>query len=104
MTRAHLGAPATAHASDRPETGALMGAPRTTLVGAPRTAPAGAGKVDAAILRTQAKEALVGLGWKPAIAAAARTSPYEPARAPQPRKPPSATAPRAPSGSCGRGS
>ena len=29
------------------------------------------GKLDAAILRTQAKAALVGLGWKPAIASAA---------------------------------
>jgi hypothetical protein len=29
------------------------------------------GKLDAAILRTQAKAALVGLGWKPAIAHAA---------------------------------
>src|SRR5882724_4124042 len=28
-------------------------------------------KLDAAITRTQAKEALVGLGWKPAIAQAA---------------------------------
>jgi hypothetical protein len=31
----------------------------------------GASKLDAAILRTQAKAALTGLGWKPAIAHAA---------------------------------
>ncbi len=37
---------------------------RNAHVGAPT-------KLDAAILGTQAKEALVGLGWKPAIAQAA---------------------------------
>jgi Holliday junction resolvasome RuvABC DNA-binding subunit len=31
-------------------------------------------KLDAAILRTQAKTALTGLGWKPAIAHAAVTA------------------------------
>ena len=31
-------------------------------------------KLDAAILRTQAKAALIGLGWKPAIAHAAVTA------------------------------
>jgi len=35
---------------------------------APTQAPA---KLDAAIVRTPTKDALVGLGWKPAIAAAA---------------------------------
>jgi len=32
------------------------------------------GKLEAAVLHTQAKQALVGLGWKPAIAAAATTA------------------------------
>jgi hypothetical protein len=53
------------------DTGAHVGAP-----GARSSATAGAGiktvsKLDAAILRTQARAALTGLGWKPAIAHAA---------------------------------
>jgi Holliday junction resolvasome RuvABC DNA-binding subunit len=55
------GARATAH----------VGAARVTS-GARATAHVGAAsELDAAIVRTQAKAALTGLGWKPAIAAAA---------------------------------
>ena len=52
-TRAHVGAPEV-----------MSGARATAHVGA-------ASELDAAIVRTQAKAALTGLGWKPAIAAAA---------------------------------
>ena len=45
---------------------AHVGAANGTSVSA-----AGANKLDTVVLRTQTKEALVGLGWKPAIAAAA---------------------------------
>jgi Holliday junction resolvasome RuvABC DNA-binding subunit len=46
-----------------------VGAANETAPVAPARAPVGAvNNLDAAILRTQAKAALVGLGWKPAIA------------------------------------
>jgi len=66
VTGAHLGAPANtrADAPAIPVTGARVGAPANAHAAAPA-------KLDAAILRTQAKEALIGLGWKPAVAAAA---------------------------------
>jgi Holliday junction resolvasome RuvABC DNA-binding subunit len=56
-----------------------MGQPLHPILGAPgarSSAPAGAeiktvSKLDAAILCTQARAALTGLGWKPAIAQAA---------------------------------
>jgi len=37
----------------------------------PRSDACAGAKLDATILRTQARDALVGLGWKPAIARAA---------------------------------
>jgi hypothetical protein len=69
-TRAYAGAP---------EVKAISGASATAHVGAARvTSGAGAtahvgaaSELDAAIVRTQAKAALTGLGWKPAIAATA---------------------------------
>ena len=84
MTGAHMGAHANAHADVPaiPMTGAQRGAPATAYadvpeipvtgihVGAPARADE-ASRLDVAILRTQAKTALIGLGWKPAIAAAA---------------------------------
>ena len=60
---AHVGAPADGNA----DVGAVTSG--NAHVGAPT-------KLDAAIVRTQAKEALVGLGWKPAIAQAAVTAAY----------------------------
>jgi Holliday junction resolvasome RuvABC DNA-binding subunit len=49
-----------------------MDARNATTSVATTGAPVGAAsKLDAAIVRTQAKVALVGLGWKPAIAHAA---------------------------------
>jgi len=65
-----------------PVTGAHMGAPGSGYSDAPaipvisarvdaRAAAAAPGKLDAAIFRTQAKAALIALGWKPAIATAA---------------------------------
>ena len=54
MTGAHVGA----IVSDNAHVGAI--ASDNAHVGAPT-------KLDAVIVRTQAKEALVGLGWKPAI-------------------------------------
>jgi hypothetical protein len=65
---AHVGAPEVM--SDARAT-AHVGAARVTS-GARATAHVGAvSELDAAIVRTQAKAALTGLGWKPAIAAAA---------------------------------
>jgi Holliday junction resolvasome RuvABC DNA-binding subunit len=46
---------------------AHVGVARSTSSNAHETTRAG-DKLDAAILRTQAKQALTGLGWKPAIA------------------------------------
>ncbi|HSR97621.1 MAG TPA: HNH endonuclease signature motif containing protein, partial [Kofleriaceae bacterium] len=84
---AHVGVRASASSSDRAP--ASSAADRSTPVGA-RTAAAserapvssaadrsvhlGASRLDAAILRTQAREALVGLGWKTAIAGPAVTA------------------------------
>ena len=57
---AHVGAPANANADPHVDAAAKAGA----HVGAPT-------KLDVAIIRTQSKDALIGLGWKPAIAHAA---------------------------------
>ena len=57
---AHVGAPANANADNHADAAAKAGA----HVGAPT-------KLDVAIIRTQSKDALIGLGWKPAIAHAA---------------------------------
>ena len=81
-TGAPVGANANTHADAIPATGAPVDANANADADAPAIPMTGAqvgvsatsgaaGKLDAAILRTQAKEALVGLGWKPAIAAAA---------------------------------
>jgi len=86
-TGVHMGAPANAHADapSIPVTGAhgdaranAPGIPVTgahvdgVYAGAPGYARASdTSKIDTAILRTQAKAALIGLGWKPGIAAAA---------------------------------
>jgi hypothetical protein len=43
----------------------------TNSIAGPGTRTAGASEIDQVLLRTQAKAALVGLGWKPAIAGAA---------------------------------
>ena len=48
--------------------GAITEPSRVATTGAHVGAPS---KLDAAVLRAQTKEALVGLGWKPAIAYAA---------------------------------
>jgi hypothetical protein len=56
---AHVGARASA---------ATMTLPPASPVGVGRNAHVGVSKLDAAIIRTQAREALVGLGWKAAIA------------------------------------
>jgi hypothetical protein len=54
------------------EAGAHVGATNVTTSAAGTGAHVGAAsKLDAAILHTQAKAALTGLGWKPAIAHAA---------------------------------
>lgn len=45
-----------------------------TAIAGPRAHAGAASRLDAAILRTQAKAALTGLGWKPAIAHAAVTA------------------------------
>jgi hypothetical protein len=61
----------------KPTIGAHVGASADANVDAGREAascPVGHSKLDAAILRTQAKAALTGLGWKPAIAHAAVTA------------------------------
>jgi len=84
---ARVGAPVHAHAGvpGIPVGGARVGAPvhaHAGVLGIPETGarvcarcPADeASKLDVAILRTQAKGALIGLGWKPAIAAAAVTA------------------------------
>jgi hypothetical protein len=52
---------------DAQASAASMVLPPAPLVAEP-TAQVGMSKLDAAIIRTQAREALVGLGWKPAIA------------------------------------
>jgi Holliday junction resolvase RuvA-like protein len=57
---AHVGAPANANAGTHVGAAGKVGA----HVGAPT-------KFDVAIIRTQSKDALIGLGWKPAIAHAA---------------------------------
>jgi hypothetical protein len=53
---------------DRPHVGAPSDATSIEPAGTPVCTPS---KLDAAILRTQGKQVLVGLGWKPAIAEAA---------------------------------
>jgi hypothetical protein len=58
--RAHRGRSAVQRSNDRSSGSARMNAPSSRL--------------DAAIFRTQAKTALTGLGWKPAIARAAVTA------------------------------
>jgi hypothetical protein len=61
-SNAHVGtAPAGNCAAHVGAVGAIGHSNHNAHVGAPA-------KLDAAIVRTQAKEALVGLGWKPAIA------------------------------------
>jgi len=83
-TGARVGAPVNAHADVLaiPAGGAHVGAPVQAHAGVPAIPVTGAhagardhadeaSKLDVAILCTQAKAALIGLGWKPAIAAAA---------------------------------
>jgi hypothetical protein len=77
-TGAHVGAPtpAVSALSDIPNAGTCATIPiagTNAHVGAPAvSAPLRpAEKLDTAILRTQAKAALTGLGWQPAIAQAA---------------------------------
>jgi len=83
VTGAHMGAPT--EASAIAVTGAPMGAPGNADADAPAPAVTAAhvgapvrtdapGGLDVAILRTQTKEALIGLGWKPTIAIAAVTA------------------------------
>ena len=84
---ARVGAPVQAHAGvpGIPVGGARVGAPAQANAGVPGIPVTGAhagardhadeaSKLEVAILRTQAKAALIGLGWKPAIAAAAVTA------------------------------
>jgi hypothetical protein len=67
-TRAHVGV---SDVTSGARVGAHVGAPDVTS-GARVSAHVGVGsELDAAIVRTQAKAALTGLGWKPAIATAA---------------------------------
>ncbi len=79
---AHVGAPTNANAAPRADAAfkagahvdALANANARTHVGASAKAGAHVGaptKLDVAIIRTQSKDALIGLGWKPAIAHAA---------------------------------
>ena len=71
---AHGGAAAPAHggAAAHADRGAAAhadrGAASPTHGGAAAPAHGGVGRLDAAVLRAQAKDALVGLGWKPGIA------------------------------------
>jgi hypothetical protein len=48
-----------------------VGRDRRARVGAPKTAKATPSRFEQVALRTEARDALVGLGWKPAIAASA---------------------------------
>ena len=64
---AHVGASDAATPATCP--GTHIDAPDAAMPAArPRAHVGAADKLDAAIVRTQAKAALIGLGWKPAIA------------------------------------
>jgi hypothetical protein len=65
------GTDAITHASTRPDAITHASARAAGITDARPDASAATCKLEAAVLRAQAKEALVGLGWKPAIANAA---------------------------------
>jgi hypothetical protein len=73
MEIAHVGAPVDAADVPSANTSAHVGAGSMKIVSVSALEGASS-QLDAAILRTQAKTALTGLGWKPAIAHAAVTA------------------------------